>query len=71
MVLFNPETDQMYTLNPVSAFIWQALESATHVVTIAEAVTQHFEVSLPQAQEDVQEFVDSLKAADLLETDAS
>ena len=54
-------------LNQVSAVIWQCLEKETSTEEIVQAVTDAFEVSPEEARADILEFLDKLRAADLLQ----
>ena len=57
----------MILLNDVSKVIWQCLEQETDVANIVKAVTDSFEVSPEEARLDILEFVDKLRALQLLE----
>ena len=54
-------------LNQVSAVIWKCLEEETSLEAILQAVTDAFEVSPEEARADILEFLDKLRAADLLQ----
>ena len=57
----------LIVLNDVSKRIWTCLEQNTELESIVTAVTEDFEVSPEQAREDILEFLDKLRAAQLLE----
>lgn len=57
----------MIMLNEVSLVIWQCLEQDTSEEEILQAVTDAFAVSPEEAREDILEFLDKLRAAQLLE----
>lgn len=54
-------------LNDVSREIWQCLEQDTTPEALVQAVTDAFEVSAEEAQADILEFLDKLRAAKLLQ----
>ena len=57
----------MVMLNEVSRVIWACLEQETTVDAIVTAVTDAFDVDAAQAQADVLEFLEQLRAIALLE----
>lgn len=61
------ELNGMVLLNDVSKVIWECLEQGVGLKGIVTAVTDAFEVSQEQAQADILEFLEKLRAAKLLE----
>ena len=57
----------MILLNDVSRVIWKSLEQDTTLSAIVTAVTDAFIVTAEEAQADIQEFLDNLRKAQLLE----
>ena len=57
----------MILLNSVSRVIWEQLEKGTDPETIVKALTDAFEVSEEEARADALEFLDKLRALQLLE----
>lgn len=57
----------MIILNPVSKVIWSCLEQETDPDAICKAVTECFEVSAQEAQQDIAEFLDRLRQTGLLD----
>lgn len=57
----------MIMLNDVSKVIWQCLEQETDVESVVTALTDAFDVSREEAQADILEFLDQLRALQLLE----
>ena len=57
----------MIMLNEVSRVIWQCLEQDVTEEDILQAVTDAFAVSPEEARADIREFLDKLRAAQLLE----
>ena len=57
----------MILLNDVSRVIWECLTEGTNPESIADAVTDRFEVSREEAQRDIMEFLDKLRQAQLLD----
>ena len=56
----------MITLNPVAAFLWQALEAEQTVEDLVEGLTAHFDVEKEKAEADVKAFLSQLEKAGLL-----
>ena len=61
------ELSGMVMLDPVGAFIWEELHEDKTVDDIVAKVLEEFEVDEPTARKDVQEFLDGLLAAGLVE----
>ena len=57
----------MIVLNDVSKVIFSCLEQGTTVESVTQAVVDCFEVSEQVARQDILEFLDKLRAAQLLE----
>lgn len=57
----------MILLNSVSKVIWEKLEQETDIASIVEALTDAFTVSAEEARTDTIEFLDKLRAMQLLE----
>ena len=57
----------MVLLNDVSKVIWDHLQEGTDIGSVVTAVTDAFEVSPQEAEADILEFLDKLRAAQLLE----
>ena len=57
----------MLLLNDVSKTIWDCLEQGAALADIVTAVTDSFAVSPEEAESDILEFLDKLRAAQLLE----
>jgi hypothetical protein len=60
------DLDGVYTLNDVGSFIWQRIDGRTPTAAIAHAVCEEFEVTVDQAIDDVEEFVDTLMSRGLV-----
>lgn len=65
VILLDPETQQMFSLAGTGLFIWDALRSET-IADAAARLTEHFEVPLDVATNDVRAFADRLLDAGLL-----
>lgn len=59
----------MLTLNPTGSTIWQLLSDGRTPVQIAAHLAAEFGISHEQACADVNEFLEKLKAQQLIETD--
>jgi hypothetical protein len=55
------------TLNEVGAFIWKQMAEDTDVDTIVKAVLDEYDIDEATAKADTEEFLDTLRGADLLE----
>jgi Coenzyme PQQ synthesis protein D (PqqD) len=65
LVLLNPRTQAMFTLNGTGRVVWQNLGKVSPEA-IAEKITEAFEVDLETAQKDTDALLETLKAAGLL-----
>ena len=54
----------IYNLNPMAAFVWQHLDGEKTLNDIKDLMTDEFEVSDPDAEEDITEFVGELEKID-------
>jgi hypothetical protein len=59
----------MITLNETSAFLWNLLKTSQTVQSLKEQLTQEYDVSPQTAEQDIAEFLQTLKEKDLLEED--
>jgi hypothetical protein len=65
LVLLNPRTQAMFTLNGTGRVVWQNLGKASPE-EIAEKIVEQFEIDLATAQQDTENLLETLKAAGLL-----
>jgi len=65
VILLDPTTQQMYSLSGTGLLVWDALRSET-IADAAVRLTEHFEVPLDVATNDVRAFADRLLDAGLL-----
>jgi hypothetical protein len=56
----------IYNLNQVAAFVWQHLDGKKTLNNIKDLMTGEFEVSDPDAEEDITEFVGELEKIDAI-----
>jgi methyltransferase-like protein len=56
----------IYNLNPVAAFVWQHLDGEKTLNDIKDLMTGEFEVSHPDAEKDLTEFVGELEKIDAI-----
>lgn len=61
----------IYSFNGTGSLIWKLLESPRSVEELAGAVAEEYEVDPAQAERDVTEFVNEMKAVGLVEVPAS
>lgn len=57
----------MILLNPVSRVLWEQLQQETDLQALVAAVTDRFEITAREAQPDIEEFLENLRKAELLE----
>lgn len=65
-VLLHLHTHTYFTLNQTGSLIWSLLEQKQPLGAIAQALETQFDVTLTQAKECVEQFVDDLVAEQLL-----
>ena len=56
----------IYNLNQVAAFVWQHLDGKKTLQAIKHMMTDEFEVSDPDAEQDLAEFVGQLQKIDAI-----
>ena len=56
----------IYNLNQVAAFVWQHLDGKKTLQAIKHMMTDEFEVSDPDAEQDLTEFVGQLEKIDAI-----
>ena len=61
------DLNAIYNLNEVGTFIWQRLDGHANVRHIVDAVQSEFEVTPEDAERDIEQFIDSLHAAGVIE----
>ena len=61
------DLDAIYSLNEVGAFIWEQLDGRKSVTQVVEAVRGEFEITVPDAEVEITEFVAALSAAGMIE----
>jgi len=65
LVLLDPETREMYSLNAVGRAVWRALPGCT-VAAVATEVTRAFDVEYGRALDDVRRVLGDLLATGLI-----
>jgi hypothetical protein len=70
-VLLDIRQGRMFNLNPVGSQILELLKAGSDEPSIVEKITQKFAVSRRVAEDDVREFIESLKHHNILECNAS
>lgn len=61
--------EQIYVLNPVSEYIWKSLEQKKTTLQIRSGILDRFQVESNTAEKDLNEFLDQLHGAGLIEKD--
>lgn len=60
-ILFNPDTDDMVVINPTGRLLWDLLQTPQGIAEMAARLAETYpDVSLEQATQDAQAFVDEL-----------
>src|SRR5437868_4447538 len=54
------DLESIYTLNPVAAFLWEALRRGVAEAQLVDALTAEYDVTREEAARDVSEFLDWL-----------
>ena len=57
----------MVLLNQVSRVLWEQLQQGADLQSLVTAVTDQFDTTPQQAQPDIEEFLENLRKANLLE----
>ena len=65
LVLLDPKTQQMYSLNATGMLIWETLKSGQYA-TVAQKLSSAFEVEPEQAQQDADALMADLERVGLL-----
>ncbi|MDP4133524.1 MAG: PqqD family protein [Bacillota bacterium] len=59
--------DKFITLNDTGAFLYKLIKDGTEETKLVDAVLKEYDVELQKAEEDVSEFVSSLKKVGIIE----
>ncbi len=65
--IFNPSTGDSYALNPVAIEILQLLKQGTAPAALKENILAIYEVDPMRLEQDLEDFMNQLKEANLLE----
>ena len=60
------DMQRIFALNPVAEYIWQALDDHRRLGDIRDHILSHYEIGKEQAEADILNFIDELRAADLI-----
>ena len=66
LVLLDPKTQGMFSLNATGRVIWHGLKNAESLEVIAQKLEQQFTVTLEQAQTDANALIAELEKAGLI-----
>jgi Coenzyme PQQ synthesis protein D (PqqD) len=69
-VILNMETGVYYGLNPVGAWVWDAVQTPQTVSRLIDGLIAEFEVEADQAEQDLTALLEDLAAASLVEVKA-
>jgi len=67
LALFDVEAGEVHTLNASAAVVWMTLEGAREREELVEALMETFELDREDAEEGVEEALESFRQAGLLE----
>lgn len=65
--VFDPQTGESFTVNPSARLIIKALAAGREQSRIADELEQHFAIRHSEAQSDVRDFIEQLRACRLIE----
>ncbi len=66
LVLLDPKTQGMFSLNATGRVIWHGIKSTQSLDMIAQKLEQQFTVTLEQAQTDTRALISELEKAGLI-----
>ncbi len=61
------DLNSLYTLNPVGSVLWDFMNEGHTIAEMVRRVCDEFEVSSSRAQNDIQDFLDSMMAEKLIQ----
>ena len=70
-LLFDPDTGEVFGVNPVGAFIWKHLDGRRSVAEISSLVATSFEKVPESVEQNALTFIEKLKAKGFLASEAS
>jgi len=62
------DLNSLYTLNAVGSVLWEFMNEGHTVAEMVERICTEFEVTTAQAQQDIEAFLDSLVAEQLVQS---
>ena len=62
------DLNSLYTLNPVGSVLWDFMNEGHTIGEMVERVCDEFDVTAAQAQSDIETFLDSLMAEELVQS---
>lgn len=66
VVLFDPRTNKLHSLNSTAAFIWRRCNGTRTVATLSRLLCRHYAVDPVRAKADVRRLLAELKAEGLI-----
>lgn len=64
--VFDRKSSTLHTFNSTGAVLWRALQDEVPAESLAAALVKEFEIDTAQAQDDVEEFLNTLEQAGML-----
>lgn len=56
---------EMFTLNPVAAFIWENINDQTTEVDLVRKIVEEFDIDIQTAKEDLMQFVSEINSINI------
>jgi len=66
-VLLDLEREQYFGLNELGTRVWKALHAGSEVAAIVTGIAEEFDIEPEQVRSDVEELIEDLKSAQLIE----
>ncbi|MDA0748181.1 MAG: HPr-rel-A system PqqD family peptide chaperone [bacterium] len=60
LVLYDPATDRVHTLNPTARLIWEGCDGTAEIEDLVHALTTRYEISFETARTDVEQTLQQL-----------
>ncbi|NOZ54684.1 MAG: PqqD family protein, partial [Gammaproteobacteria bacterium] len=67
MLILDLDTDKIHQLNPTACFIWSKCDGTCNEKELAALLSDHYEVDIKTAENDVVSTLDELQKLELIE----
>ncbi len=68
-MIFNPDTGETYTVNPIGAEIINSIKAGDSIGVITEKVTSKYAIEISAFKHDFEDFINLMKNFSLIEDD--